>query len=249
MQEDLDDAAIDAAPDGDGGRLSTVLAALSPSCGAEVQNLHDLYAGGVCAACLLPRGPRTDAPMVLRHTDGMSRRCDGVIAQLRERPKGPTYSLFSDRFLARLTDAERGCLTWRPVEVSNPTKTTRPLFELVAAAVHLAFVALRGGRPDRFSCAECGYESPPYYPLAALLPTWLNPTGAPGWRGQPSYFLGAGSLPEPLPALFSAGDARSGPVLVASDALQWPKTGSPGIKGIRRWPVGVVAPSLIDTAE
>src|SRR5215208_1925675 len=139
-------------PAGAGARLSAVHWYLSPVGGVEVQNPDALFTGGSCARCLVPLGVRTRRRMTVRHFDAPSRRSDGVLAQLPERPKGPTFHLFSERFRERLSASERRRFRWRAVNVSNPTKTTLPLVEVVASEVHVPAVALRGGNPDRERC-------------------------------------------------------------------------------------------------
>ena len=233
-------------PAGAGARLSAVHWYLSPVGGVEVQNLDALFTGGTCAQCFVPLGVRTRRRMTVRHSDAPSRRSDGVLAQLPEQLKGPTFHLFSERFRERLSAAERRPFRWRAVDVSNPTKATLPLFEVVASEVHVQAVALRGSNPDRDWCPGCGRHGPPAYPLAGGLPDWLNPGGEPAGGARPRMFVAADSLPDPAPPWFTVGEWTRGVYLGMSCGQAWPERPRPGTVGIHVEPLGAVGPDLID---
>lgn len=214
--------------------------------GVEVQNLDALFTGGTCAQCRVPLGARTRRRMTVRHYDAPSRRSDGVLAQLAEQLGGPTFNLFSERFLALLPAPARRRFRWRAVNVSNPTKTTLPLFEVVASGVHVPAVALRGGNPDRQRCPGCGRCELPWYALAGSLPDWLNPEGEPAGGDQPKLYVAAASPPDPPPPWFTFGDWTRGAHLGLSSGQVWPERPRPGTVGIHVEPVGAVEPDLID---
>ena len=184
--------------------------------------------------------------MIVRYHDAVSRRCDGVLAQPPEVPRGPTFNLFSERFLSLLSAAERRRFRWRAVNVSNPTKITPALFEIVASEVHLAPVALRGGNPDREWCDGCGRHGPPNYPLVGCLPTWLNPDGESARREQPDLYVAAPDLPEPVPPWFTVGEWTRCAYLAVSRERTWGRARPPGTVGVRAHRPGVVGPHLID---
>ena len=127
---------------------------VSPVGGVAIENVDRLFSGGVCPECRVPHGTRTRRRMVVRHYSALSRRDDGVLAQLAERPKGPTFCLFTKRFLSLLSPGERQRFRWRPVTIANPTKITPALFELVASKDHLPLIALEG--LDENICEHCG---------------------------------------------------------------------------------------------
>ncbi len=186
--------------------------------------------------------------MRVRYRDALSRRCDGVLAQLDQRPSGPTYSLFSEHFLARLLAASYNGLTWREVEIVNPTKTTPNVYEIVESEVHSATVALRGGRPDLVRCPKCRRHSDPHYPLVGGLPTWLNPWADDKRRQQPDLYVGAMESPR-SPQCYTIGSWQRGVRLAVTDDRLWagrkPGTRLPGLVGMSAARLGVVAPSLV----
>jgi hypothetical protein len=233
-------------PRGETARLSAVHWYLSPVGGAEITNLPDLHSGSLCKRCLLPSGSRTRRRMKVRYKDALSRQCDGVLAQLAEWPNGgPTYNLFAERFLSLHSARDRRQIGWRPVEITNPTKTTPALFEMVRSGVHLEPVALRGGNPDVDRCRACGHRGMPHYPLTGSLPDWLNPEGEDVRRLQPDLFVAVDSLPEPMPTWYTIGDGRKGAYLAVTHDGYWSKGPVPGMMGINAWRLGVVSAPLI----
>ena len=137
---------------------------------------------------------------------------------------------------------------WRTVEVTNRKKTTTELFELVSASVSVPFVALRGGKPNQFSCVTCGWRGQPRHPLVSDLPRWLRPRGAPRYAGQPTGYVSSQALPTEIPSWYAAGDWESGVTLVASGAPATLKGNAVGRRCIS-WdyrPVGVVDDAVVD---
>ena len=95
--------------------------------------------------------------------------------------------LFSDRFLARLTDEERAGLVLRPVQ--GPPDSGREFFELLGQPL-LEFVGLPDF-PGRIggTCAGCGPTSFTY------IADW-----------KVANFVAASDLPAPLPPVFGVRD-------------------------------------------
>lgn len=232
-------------PRGNTARLAGVDWSLDLAGGAVLQNLKTLFTGGYCSACLIPLGERTRWRMKVRYGDSLSRRCDGVLAQLTERPAGPIYRLYTKRFLSLLSPRERRTFGWRAVSVVNPTRTTPELFEVVGSDVHADVVALRGGTPDRFRCQVCGRWDLPAYPLAGSLPDWLNPDGEDIRRDQPTLYLAANSLSEPRPSWYTFGDWHRG-VCLAVSQHRWTRSDQRSVNGVRTWPLGLVNRDLVD---
>lgn len=237
-------------PMGDTARLSARHWVLSPLGGVTLENLDELFTGGHCDECSIPFGVRTRRRMRVRYDDPQSRWYNGVLAELPDWPKGPTFSLFSKRFLTLFRPSERRALRWRTVNVSNPTKVTPTLLEIVQSECHLPLVALRGGNPEREQCGRCGRRADPSYSLAGSLPTWLNPTGEPRRGDQPELFIAAGARSKAISSVFTVGDWVRGPYLGVSREKMWPaEDPPPAAAGIAMHPLGVVPPSLIEGEE
>jgi hypothetical protein len=234
-------------PRGDSTRLTRVHWSLAPVGGVVVQNLAELFTGGVCAACLIPLGDRTRRRLKVRYSDALSRRCDGVLAQPNERPLGPTYHLYTKRLISLTSARQRRSLRWRAVDVVNPTKTTPQLFECVGSDIHAQVVALRGGNPDRFRCQACGRWNLPSYSSVGCLPDWLNPDGEDKRRDQPAMYLAAESLPDSSFSWYTFGDWRRG-VYLAVYKRPWAGGDQRPAKGIEFWPVGIVSRDLVDAS-
>jgi len=226
-------------------RLTRVDWALGSAGGVVVQNLEALFSGGHCRACLIPLGARTSRRMKVSYHDSLSRRCDGVVAQLPERPAGPAYRLYTERVRSLIPREERRGFRWRPVTVVNPTKTTPQLYELVGSAIHVEVVALRGGNPDQSRCAACGRGSLPSYPLVGHLPDWLNPGGDHVWRGQPSTYVAAEGFPERLPVWYTLGDWCQG-VELATSRPPWESGARRSPRGVSPSALGVVTRDLVE---
>ena len=227
-------------PTGDEARLSAEYCCVAGSGGVVVKNLRDLYDQGICDTCLIPIGRRTSVPLHVHFRDGQSRWWDGLLAQLDERPRGPTYHLYTDRFLDWLLPEERASLSWHEVVVLNPTKITRPIFELVPSRVHAQVATLRGGHADVAVCQGCGRASDARYPLAGMLPDWLNPKGSTGHAGQPGQYLVRQSLPDPPPAACTYGTPVFGASLMLSAAIPQKRRKQKGARAIGTYPVGIV---------
>lgn len=233
-------------PSPDKARLLSVFTLLSPVGGVVVQNFSSLFSEDSCPACRTPQGQRTKRVMEVTYYDALSRRCDGALAQLDERPAGPTFHLYSQEFLSLLTAKERRLFRWRRVQVLNPTKITKEMFELVHCAYLIPTVALRGSNPDRDTCDTCGASIQPYYPLVGGLPEWLNPIGDAVRREQPDYYVSAADLPEPVPSCFTIGDWQGGVQLVFTEDRWRNIKRQRGMIGINAQKVGVVDPALVE---
>lgn len=235
-------------PSGPAARLLAIHWLLDPSEGAEIMNLRELFSEGVCPQCIIPHGVRTARPMRIRFMNASSRRSDGLLAQPPERLLGPTYGLYSDRFISLLSEPERKTMHWRPVDVANPTRTTRAFYEVAGSSFHFRAIALRGGNAFDDLCQHCGSRDDPHFPGTGGLPTWLNPTSDLGWSGQPSRYLSAADLPDPMPSWFTVGDWNRGVSLGMSSHRFWPKRSSAGIDSISLFGIGVVPSWLVQGA-
>lgn len=233
-------------PPPDKARLLAVFTLLSPVGGAIVQHLPSLFSKDCCPECLIPQGQRTKRVMEITYESAISRRCDGVLAQPEVWPAGPTFHLYSKEFLSLLTAKERRIFRWRRVQVLNPTKITKEMFELVHSAYHIPTVVLRGSNPDREMCDTCGWSGPPSYAPVGCLPEWLNPIGDAVRRGQPDYYLSAADLPKPVPPCFTIGDWQGGVQLVFTEERWRSLKKQRGTTGIGTWGVGVVDPALVE---
>ena len=237
-------------PGGENARLSSIHWYMSPLGEVKIENFSELFTGAHCDDCLIPFGERTRRRMRVRYEDSQSRWYNGVLAQMTEWPKGPTYHLFSKRFLSLLRPSERRRFRWRTVNVSNPTKVTPALFEIVSSEFHLALVALRGGNPDRELCERCGRQGVPSYSLVGSLPTWLNPTGVLASGNQPDLYIAAGDQSSSIPPWFTIGDWMRGPYLAVSSARMWSPDKHPAAaSGVDVNPLGAVEPALIDASR
>jgi hypothetical protein len=234
-------------PPADKARLLAVFTLLSPVGGVTIQNLPALFSEDRCPECLLPRGQRTKRIMEVTCDSAISRRCDGVLAQPDVWPAGPTFHLYSQEFLSLLTVKERRLFRWRRVQVLNPTKITKEMFELVHSTYHFPTVVLRGSNPDRETCDTCGWSSLPSYSPVGTLPEWLNLIGDAVRRGQPDHYLSVADLPEPVPPCFTIGDWRGGVQLVFTDDRWREIKKQRGTTGIGTLGIGVVDPALVES--
>ena len=232
-------------PRGPSARLSRMDWTFEPAGGVLLQNLAALFTGGYCQACRIPLGERTRWRMKVRYTDALSRQCDGVLSQLKERPAGPTYRLYTKRFLSLLPARARPRFRYRAVTVANPTKTNPDLFEVVGSDTHAEVVALRGGNPDQARCEVCGRWDLPHYPLVGALPDWLNPNGEDIRRDQPTTYVATDSLPNPTPNWYTFGNWRRGVSLGVSQQ-RLALGDQHHSKGVSMWPLGLVTRDLID---
>ncbi|HEX8394157.1 MAG TPA: DUF433 domain-containing protein [Longimicrobium sp.] len=192
-------------------RFVATLSRVSAGGGVDALNWDDLFHGGVCTECGVALGARTREPLRFRHSSGQEAHYDGWSAA--PEPLGAGLTLFSDTFLALLTDQEQALLQWRPA--INTAYGKKQLFELAGSSVHLPLAKLKGGAPQDEPCPECGFIPPPSYHLPETLPDWLNPER---WvnvsNGQPGVYLSSADLPDPLPPVFTIGDWRQSVSLV-----------------------------------
>ncbi len=227
------------------GRLTATYWATSPAIDVELLNPGELFTGGICRACLVGIGKRTNKRMKVRYTDPIGRRCHGVIARIADWPRGPTIQLFSDRFLDFLGLSNRRGFRWRPVEIANAGKLSQQLFEMVHSRVHVGVVSLRGGNPDFcLECEMCGRRDVPIYSLVGQLPSWLNPSGMLDRMDQPELFVAAQAFRDRVPAWFTAGDWTRGVHLIARER-PWDARRPTAGRGVSLARVGCVARHLI----
>lgn len=150
---------------------------------SDWQDPSTLYHGGLCPECHTPLGPRTDEPVVV--ADG--ERADAGFMYTT----AGLLRLFSEQFLAHLSDREHASLTFRPVR--NRSRRARPMFELIAEPT-VPFVSLKGYDADGSACPQCGQGS--YHLFDPIL------------NAAPNYlldFVCAADLPEPSCTMFAVG--------------------------------------------
>lgn len=216
--------------------------------GMRVQNFDALFQGGVCPACGMARGPRTAEPLRYRHLSGQEVHYDGWMAS--GSPQGTIIQLFSESFIALLTDQERACLEWRPAV--NTAYGKKTVFELAGSRWHLPLATLLGGAPYTPRCGLCGFAPPPRYSSVTTLPRWLNPDGDEhAWRGQPAHYVSAAEVPDPLPPCFTVGDWREWVSLVLPPE-RWAALLALGRahrpRAIKAWDLAILPPELLDPA-
>jgi hypothetical protein len=236
-------------------RYSQVVTAVGQG-GGIVQNRDELFTGQTCGVCLIPTGERTDAPIRIEFQTGYDRRYDGIMAMLEERPRGPTFYLYSAEFLEALSADQRNAFRWREAVASKPTPTTKHFFEIVEAQRVVPPVRLRDGTATVWECPRCGRLDSPQYREREHLPQWLQayvPNAAEDLRatvgGQtpraPYLFVTGELLPEPLPPAFAVGESVRGLRVAVNDLTigyrRTPKANAPrGFILIERSFIGII---------
>jgi hypothetical protein len=180
---------------------------------ARLVNPDEMFTEGLCPQCREPRGQRTKAPALLEDLESVY---EGGFT------KPARIVFFSDRFLALLTDAERGQFDWRPVYRTD--RGRKAFFEMIAPPeVPLVAVAsLDFRRP--WVCDTCGRRSAlRYY--------------------QPDFdiyeFVCRFDLPRPLPSCFTIGFDYTASLVFLRE--RWAElAGHPGTRGLASNNVGVV---------
>ncbi len=166
--------------------------------------------------------------------------------QARESPLGAMIYLYSEAFLALLTDEERALLHWRPAE--NTAYGDKAAFELAGSRHPLPLARLRGGSPYGEPCGLCGFAPPPRYSSNDTVPEWIRRFAAAGGY-QPPLYVDAALLLDPPPAAFTVGDPREYVSLVLQPA-RWAQLGALGgkrrLRAIQGWDLGVVPPALVE---
>ena len=212
--------------------------------GVRVLDWDALFKGGVCARCGMARGPRTDEPLRFRHTGAGPARSDGWLAG--GPVDGAKVCLYSERFLALLTEEERGLLHWRPAE--NTAYGDAAVFELAGSAHRVPLVRPRGA-PYVERCGDCGWEPPPHHSSNATQPEWMMRFARAGGFLPPLY-VAAADLSDPPPAAFAVGDARES-LLLALHPARWAEIaalrGKRRLRGVQGWDLGVLPPERVET--
>ncbi|HST62276.1 MAG TPA: hypothetical protein VLK84_26470 [Longimicrobium sp.] len=210
----------------------------------RVLNWDALFEGGVCARCGMACGPRTDEPVRFRHVEASGARSDGWLAG--PSPFGARMCLYSERFLALLTDEERGLLHWRPAE--NTAFGDRAVFELAGSAHPVPLARPHGGAPYVERCGECGWEPPPHYSANTTHPDWMMRFARAGGF-LPRLYVAAADLPDPPPAAFTVGDVRDS-LLLALHPARWAEFVSlpdkRRLRGVQGWDLGVLPAERVE---
>ena len=122
---------------------------------ADMVDATGLFEGGLCTNCLMPRGPRTGAPLAVSTIE--SRVQASTVSLPRMSPGvGPVLSIYSDEFLAQLTLEERRQFEWRPIVPAK--RETREFFELVCHTDPIPYVGLKGSATYFGRCETCGWR-------------------------------------------------------------------------------------------
>jgi hypothetical protein len=180
---------------------------------ARLANADELYTEGLCPQCREPRGRRTEAPALL---EDLASGYEGGFS-------GPARIVFfSDRFLALLSDAERGRFDWRPVRRAD--RGRKAFFEMIGVP-EIPLVAVAGldfRRP--WVCDTCRQPCALRY-------------------FQPDFeiceFVCRSDLPRPLPGCFTIGFGQTASLVLRQE--RWTElAGRPGTKGLLSRAVGVV---------
>ena len=195
--------------------------------GASICNLDEMFTGQICPRCGMPSGVRSDAPLQIMFKSAASRRYDGLLAQMADFPRGPTFKLFSDRFIEALATEERTGLLWRDVIGLKPTKTTRRFFEFLGASDTGAVVAPDGSTDGAEVCVACNRPE-------------LRSNSWRTWFAQ--WYVARQSLPDPLPRSFGFGEQTGGLMLaIPTDTLPPWRAAAATLAGVRWESVGIVA--------
>ena len=124
---------------------------------ARVKNADALFGGGLCPDCRRGWGIRTEEPIELATRDSGA----VLVTALEEHWVGPRISLYSEQFVAALSDAERDACTWR--DVSGPPRSRMKYLELVDAR-HIVRIVTPVGHPrSGWRCEVCGYVTDPFF--------------------------------------------------------------------------------------
>jgi hypothetical protein len=148
-------------------------------------NFADCYSGGLCEYCSEPVGKRNEVTGVYRYVPA------GAGALTRKSPY-----LYSDTFISILTDEERAGLHLRKVELETKSrsKNSHIHYELLGPSA-IGYVGVKNlGGLKGWQCPECRARWFGYY-----------------IRGFPLHkFIAIGSLPDPIPSCFVAGNIYDG---------------------------------------
>lgn len=181
-------------------------------------NADVLFDGGLCASCLMPRGPRSSVALRVQAID------DGVDVSRVEMPRrrlgaGPSLSVYSDRFLALLPPDEQKAFTWRPLDIES--SGARSFYVLIPGLV-VPYVTVKG-RSARFRmCGECGWK-------------WALPQAIPGLP-----FLSISSAEVAVPSEIMAVHNNARARLAVFEPRWTELVGREGTRGIKGTIVGVI---------
>lgn len=178
-----------------------------------------LYENGVCPDCRAARGPRNEMPLKLKYSSA----ADAAFLWSFGKP-GP--KVFSDRFLALLTPAERELIHVRPVQFDKKPRG-RTFFE-ISATPTIPFVSIRGMDARGEECPQCGHGS------FRVFDPWLN--DSPPFLDR---FICRADLPGSLPGFFVVGDKHDWSLCMTAERLRRQRGGK-GNVGLASSRLGVV---------
>jgi hypothetical protein len=192
---------------------------------ARLKNADSLFSDGLCPDCRRGRGVRTDEPIELTTRDSGPI----LVTALGENWVGPRISLYSEQFVAALSNAERDACTWR--EVSGPPRSRMKYLELVDAR-HIVRTVMPAGHPHKgWRCDVCGYLTGPLYTS--------------GGDRDPIEFISHADLPLAKPVMFALGRRPELSLCVSRErwaALREKK----GLSQLRGSSIGVLADEHVD---
>jgi hypothetical protein len=177
----------------------------------------EYYVAPVCRACRHASGTRSDKPLwVGTVAGGFDGAFGGVNVQMLT-----SHLVFSDQFLALMTDDERERLQFRKVDRSPRARKT--FYELLGPAGH-RLVGVSDLPVSGWYCDACGYRTFGY---------WMP-------RLTMHDFIAAEDLPAPLPTMFPVGAPPE--VQLCVTGARWKElVGRNGTRGFTSRPLGVVA--------
>jgi hypothetical protein len=176
-------------------------------------NFANCYTGALCEYCAEPVGKRNEVPGVYSYVPA------GAGALTRK-----SSYLYSDTFISILTDEERAGLHLRKVELEKKSRSKNIQYELLEpAAIEYVGVKDLGGLQG-WRCPECH---------ARWFGNYI--------RGFPVHkFIATGSLPDPIPSCFVAGNKYDGFVLCMT-MKRWKEIAQrPERKGVAYGKLGIV---------
>lgn len=178
------------------------------------------YEGGCCGRCNHPLGTRTAKVLELSYV--RSGYGGGFVSI-----KGGTSYVFSETFLALLTDQERESLELRKVVRSKSSRVS--YYELIGPSGPKK-VGLKHVKPHSgWVCDDCGYQCFSYSRTGFDL----------------RDFVAAEDLPNPLPGIFTVGTQPH--VELTATSKRWAElVGQKGTRGMLSEPIGVLPTERVE---
>ena len=172
------------------------------------------YQSPLCRQCGNVSSARSEKPLTLTFAPP---RADGAFGYVSS-DAGPTHQIYSQEFLAALTEGEKRGLIFRP----TIRKGRRKFYELIGPEGP-PHVAVDGLHCTGWRCTECDYHTWGYFIYGLSV----------------NRFVARSDLPEPLPGVFTVG--RSPEIELAVTAERWKElVGHKGTRGFVSRPLGVV---------